>query len=382
MSLKKKVLALMLVCMAVFCLAGCGSQTAMIVNGEKVPQAVVDYYIAAGSQSLAAYGIDTESKQGAQYLAMIEEQAVTNAEQLALVRSGAIERGLEVTSEEVDEEFEKEKEAFADKDAYNEFLEKNELEESTIKWIIESQLYYQALFDDLNKDLTATDEELKAAYEADPTAFDTVKVSYILVQPEDTTSDDSWAEAETKAKEVITKLNDGGDFAELAKEYSADTATKDNGGVLDDAFTAQSEAYVPEFVSAAFGLQEVGSYTTEPVKNDSYGYFVIKLDEKVTGWENLKDEITDSLLGDQKNENFNTFMQDAMDNAVYDKEYKYKYAVEEDDSADNTDSTDNTDNADNADNSADNAGASADDTAAQTDSADNADSADSGQADQ
>ena len=132
------------------------------------------------------------------------------------------------------------------------------------------------------------------------------------------------------------------------------------GGVLDDAFTAQSEAYVPEFVSASFGLQEVGAYTTEPVKNESYGYFVIKLDEKVTGWENLTEEITESLLGEQKNENFNTFMQEAMDNAVFDKEYKYKYAVDDKDAAEDEDAADesaenadNIDSKDNADNAAD-----------------------------
>lgn len=329
MNLKKKILALVLVCMTALCLAGCGN-TAMVVNGEEVPQPVVDYYIKAGSASLGAYGIDTESEEGAQYMALIEQQAVTSCEQLAVIRAGAKEKGLEITQEEIDEEFEIEKEAFESEDAYNKFLEENELEESTIKWIIESQLYYQKLFDEINKDLTATDAELQKAYEANPTAFDTVKVSYILVQPEDTSSDEAWAKAETEAKEVIQKLKDGGDFAALAKEHSDDTSTSDNGGVLDDAFTAESEAYVGEFVTAAVGLTEVGSYTTEPVKSDSFGYFIIKLDEKVSGWENLKEQIEESLLGDQKNEAFNTFMQDAMENIEYDKEYKYQYVTEED----------------------------------------------------
>lgn len=340
MSLKKKILVLLLLCLTALGLAGCGN-AAMIINGEEVPQSVIDYYVNAGKVGLESYGIDMESEDGAQYLPMIEQQAVTSCEQMAVIRSAAKEKGLEVTEEDVTEEFEIEKQAFESEDAYNEFLETNDLEEDTIKWIIESQLYYQALFDEVNKDLVATDEEIKAAYEKNPTAFDSVKVSYILIQPEDTSSDEAWATAETEAKEVISELNNGGDFAALAKEHSDDASTKDNGGVLEDSFTAESEAYVSEFVTAAVGLTEVGSYTTEPVKSESFGYFIIKLDEKITGWENLKEEIDESLMGDQRNENFSTFMTEAMENAVYDKEYKYQYTEET--TTDESTDTENTD---------------------------------------
>ena len=45
-----------------------------------------------------------------------------------------------------------------------------------------------------------------------------VEASHILVKDEAT------------AKEVATKLADGGDFAKLAKEYSTDAANASNGG--------------------------------------------------------------------------------------------------------------------------------------------------------
>ena len=77
----KKIMLLTMMCMVVFCLAGCGG-TAMIVNGEKVPQAVADYYIQAGSGSLSTYGIDTSTDDGKQYMTMIEQQAVDNCTQI------------------------------------------------------------------------------------------------------------------------------------------------------------------------------------------------------------------------------------------------------------------------------------------------------------
>lgn len=325
MSLKKKLMVLLVVCMTAICLAGCGN-TAMIVNGEEVPQAVADYYIKAGTASLEAYGLDPESEDAAQYLTVVEEQAVTYCEQFAIIRAEAKSRGLEVTEEEIEEQFNTEKEAFESEESYQEFLETNELSEDTIKWIVESQLYYQLLFDEINKDVTCTDEQLKAAYEENPAAYDTESVSYILIQPEDLSSDEAWAAAKTEADEVIAKLNDGGDFAELAAEYSDDASTKANGGVLPTPFTAESQDLDSDFVTAAFNLTEVGAYTTEPVKSESFGYFIIKLDEKVTGWETLKEDIETALVGTEKDDNFNAFMDEAMANMTIDKEYKYKYA--------------------------------------------------------
>lgn len=332
--MKKKLVAFVLFIMTAVCLTGCSNDAAMIVNGEEVPQSVVDYYMTTMSASLSSYGIDTETEEGAQYLPLIEEQTVSTCEQFALVRAGAKERGLEVTQEAVDAQFEEDKQSFESEEAYQEFLETNGITEESIKWIIESQLYYQELFNDLNKDVTATDTELKAVYDENPAAFDTVKVSYILIQPTDTSDDAAWAEAEAEANEVLSQLNEGGDFAALAQEHSDDTSTKENGGVLPTPFTAESEEFVPEFVTAAVGLTEEGSYTTEPVRSDSYGYFIIKLDEKVTGWENLKEEIEESLLGPEKDENFTNFMDEMMANIVYDKEYTYQYTTE--DSAEDT----------------------------------------------
>ncbi len=81
-------------------------------------------------------------------------------------------------------------------------------------------------------------------------------------------------EDEAKAKEVITKLDEGGDFAELAKEYSTGPSAE-RGGELG--WFAKNEM-VPEFAEAAFALAP-GAYTKDPVKTQ-FGFHVISVEER------------------------------------------------------------------------------------------------------
>lgn len=75
-------------------------------------------------------------------------------------------------------------------------------------------------------------------------------------------------ENEAKAKEVINKLNDGGNFDKLAEEYSKDAPEL-------GWFT--KEVMVPEFSNAAFAMKK-GQYSKQPVKTQ-FGYHVIYVED-------------------------------------------------------------------------------------------------------
>ncbi|OES43851.1 peptidylprolyl isomerase [Domibacillus iocasae] len=90
---------------------------------------------------------------------------------------------------------------------------------------------------DQEKDTFATSEKVEA--------------SHILIEDEET------------ANEVIKKLEAGEDFAELAKEYSTDTASAENDGELGFFGTGEM---TEEFETAAFAMK-VGE-TSDPVKTD------------------------------------------------------------------------------------------------------------------
>jgi foldase protein PrsA len=120
---------------------------------------------------------------------------------------------------------------------------------------------------------TVTEDDVKAHHKPE------IRASHILV------------EDEAKAKEIKEKLNNGGSFEALAKEFSTDPGSKDKGGDLD--FFGPGEM-VKEFEDAAYAL-EVGQIS-EPVKS-AHGYHIIKLTEKkeLQPFDEVKDSIREML---------------------------------------------------------------------------------------
>jgi peptidyl-prolyl cis-trans isomerase SurA len=101
-----------------------------------------------------------------------------------------------------------------------------------------------------------------------------IKASHILVSFTNDSGKVDTAMALMKMDTVLTKLKSGEDFGELAKQYSADTGSKQNGGDLG---FFERRMMVPEFDEAAFNLN-VGDVSK--VVKTNFGYHLIKLTEK------------------------------------------------------------------------------------------------------
>ncbi|MBF2671386.1 peptidylprolyl isomerase [Listeria seeligeri] len=162
-----------------------------------------------------------------------------------------------VTDEQVDSEFKKYKSQYGDQ--FDAVLAQSGLTEETFK----SQLKYNMLVQKATEANTDTsDKALKEYYK---TWQPDITVSHILVADE------------AKAKEVEQKLKDGEKFADLAKEYSTDTATKNNGGKLAPFGPGKMD---PAFEKAAYALKNKGDIS-DPVKTQ-YGYHIIQMDKPAT----------------------------------------------------------------------------------------------------
>ena len=136
----------------------------------------------------------------------------------------------------------------------------------------------EAVVDHIEDDLTK--EEIEEYY--DENIIGDIKASHILITP-DTTEDASSEEQQEaeekalrKANRIVEKLDNGEDFAKLAKQYSDDEATKDNGGDLGYFNTDDMDE---NFMDAVKELKK-NEYTGNPVKTE-YGYHIIlKTDQK------------------------------------------------------------------------------------------------------
>lgn len=120
---------------------------------------------------------------------------------------------------------------------------------------LKEKLKTKIAFEKAVKD-SVTEKEIKDLYKPK------LKASHILVRDEKT------------AKEVIEKINNGEDFAALAKQYSEDPGSKNQGGELAEFGPGKMDS---KFEEAAYKL-EVGQ-VSNPVKS-SYGYHIIKLTDK------------------------------------------------------------------------------------------------------
>ena len=123
-----------------------------------------------------------------------------------------------------------------------------------------------------------------------------VSVSHILIKtplpgPDGKVDPKGVEEARKKAEDVLKQLKAGGNFGELAKKYSEDPGSGKNGGSLG--FIGRGRT-VPEFEKAAFSLPK-GS--TSDLVQSSYGFHIIRVDDKQAAHVKTLDEVKDQIEG-------------------------------------------------------------------------------------
>ncbi len=188
------------------------------VNGHKITQKDYDNYIKINSQSAN----------------LPKERVVDELVNRELVYRDAMKRGLN-----------------KDKDV------KNAIE------VLQTNIILGAAINKAANDKTITDKETKKLYDDKIAKMDMTeyKARHILLK----TKED--------AEKVITELDMGGDFAELAKERSTGPSSKQGG----DLGWFAPQQMVPEFRAALVQLDK-GKHTKVPVQT-KFGWHVIKVED-------------------------------------------------------------------------------------------------------
>jgi foldase protein PrsA len=307
---------LLMLFLSLLLIAGCGAKPVAVVNGEEVSNERFDRHF----QQLKAYalqmGMSFEGEDGEEQLADLKQDALDSLIDEILVMQAGKKEEVKVTEQEINDFLEQRvKGSFENEDKYQEWLDSFQMTEQEFKDKIEYQLTGQKLFDKVTNKVTVTDEEARKTYEADKTPWEKIKVSHILIEVKrDTATQSELDQAKNKALSIIKELDQGADFADLAKKYSTDPGTASQGGVLDMEFARNDRGLVAEFVEGSFELEKVGDYSKEPVLSQ-FGYHIIKLDAKKGTFSDVKDDVKNQLLQTEKNKVFSEYMDKQMEEA-------------------------------------------------------------------
>lgn len=247
-----------------------------LVNGETLSK---DQY----KDEMAFYASYLASSQGA------KNQVVGMMIKDKLVFDDAEKNNIKVSDKEVSDQFMQTVDNIEKqngKGAFDEMLEDYNLTAEQFKEVIKKDILYTKHQEWFLKNNPVSDEDVEKSYEENKDQFKKVDADHILVEDEKT------------AKEVKEKLDNGADFAELAKEYSKDTGNADKGGALGEFKKADM---VPQFSEKAFSMKE--GEISDPVETQ-FGWHIIKLN-KIN--ESLTDEdkqVLRKTLEDQKYEEY------------------------------------------------------------------------------
>lgn len=145
-----------------------------------------------------------------------------------------------------------------------------------------------------------TDADVQAYYNSHQAQYkvdEQVQTRHILITVPRGADAKADADAKAKAQEALNAVKSGGNFADLAKKYSADPGSKDKGGELPLIPTAQLD---PAYAKAAMALNP--GQTSDLVRSQ-FGYHIIQTEKKeaahVRPLAEVKDQIQ-PLLEQQK----------------------------------------------------------------------------------
>jgi parvulin-like peptidyl-prolyl isomerase len=286
-----------------------GARKVVTFDGGEVTEGEVEEAIGQFAQQSGAGEIPPGSPQ---YEAAVQ-QVIPQLVGVEIARVYAEENDITVSQEDVDREIETIKDQIAQQaeaagedigreEAFQTALEQAGFTEEQLRQDIREQLPLQKVQEEVTGDAEPTQAEIRAFYDENKELqFSTPEqrcISHILFNKDQ----------EQRAEEVKQQLEDDGDFAELAREFSQDPGSKEQGGELG---CQGRGSFVPAFEDAAFEAEEgeiVGPVETE------FGYHVIQVTEvqpeETAPLEEVQPQIREQLAQEQQVTEFEEWIEE------------------------------------------------------------------------
>lgn len=295
------------VLVAVLALAACGggSSTAKlestdvaVVGGTAITKQQFDDLMLSAQKNFQAQGRKFP-KTGSSEYASIKSQAVTLLVQQTERTQKAKDLGISISDKQVSDRLAQIKKTYfgGSEAKYQAQLKKQGLTDAQVRDQVRQQLIDDAITSKVTKNVTVTDAEVHQYY---------VSHSSSYVQPPSRDVRHILVKTKAQAEMIEAKLKAGADFGKLAKQYSQDPGSKNNGGKL----TISKGQTVPEFDREAFALK---TNQISPPVHTTYGWHVIQAlspvrPAKTTPEKQVASSIKQQLLQQKKSEAVNAWV--------------------------------------------------------------------------
>ncbi|QAA77060.1 MAG: hypothetical protein BIP78_1294 [Candidatus Bipolaricaulis sibiricus] len=280
---------------------------------DDIRQSILSYY----ARLYAQFGIDIRvflvGARGRMFELELELSALTGLVTRGIVEGEAAKRGIAISPDEIDAEFERQYQAMLETYGITEeyLIEYFAAQGGTLdefkeegRASITEQLLYDAVQKAVVGPIEITDDELREyfeAHKADYATAEQVEASHILVATEE------------EAQAILDELAAGADFAELARTRSTDPGSGARGGQLG---WFGRGVMVPEFEEAAFAL-EVGE--TSGIVQSQFGFHIIRVTDRRAATEpefaDIADRVRRDLESERTTEAFQTWLKTARQEA-------------------------------------------------------------------
>jgi len=259
-----------------------------VVNGSVITQEDFDREMGRVRQRLLSMGKPLTDSQ----IPEIKKEALENLINRELFYQESQRKAIKVDEAAINEQVTTLKKRFPDEDEFKTALIKANLSDAGLKAHIKRGVAIQQFIDTyIAKKATVSDQEIKALYESRPGSFkqpEQVQASHILIKVDPKADESQRAVARKKIEKIRQKLQQGEDFAALAKEFSQGPSSVKGG---DLGYFGRGQMVKP-FEKAAFGLTPGD---VSGIVETRFGYHLIKVIERrpetTIAFEDIKDRL-------------------------------------------------------------------------------------------
>jgi foldase protein PrsA len=278
--------------------AGCGdtdevpSDAAAVVDGTPIQKSTVQDLLQRTEKTYKAQKRQFP-KQGTSEYQSLRTQAVAFLVQREEYAREADKLGVEITDAQIQKKIDEVRKQYfgGDQKKFEQGLKEQSYSIAALRQDARADLVNAGIYKDITADVKVTDGEAQQYYDQNIDRYrvaDSREVRHILVK------------TKAEADKLRGELENGGDFAALAKQHSEDPGSKEQGGKL----TVSKGQTVEAFDKAAFSLDT--NEISQPVKTQ-YGYHIIQplSDVKkgsVTPFTKARTEIKAQLLEQKKSD--------------------------------------------------------------------------------